>query len=71
MPLPRTTSFTVHVRLNRPFFVAGKTCHISMFLATSVNPQVADNLSVMAAQCGDPPVIWTIKVHTRCQAQLL
>ena len=42
-----------------------------MFLATSFNPQVAENFSVMAAQRGDPPVIWTIKVDARGEAQLL
>jgi len=54
-----------------PFFVAGRKYRIPMFLATSFNPQVAENFSVMAAQRGDPPVIWTIKVDARGEAQLL
>ena len=42
-----------------------------MFLATSFNLHVAQNFSVMAAQRGDPPVIWTVKVDPRGEAQLL
>jgi hypothetical protein len=54
-----------------PFFVAGKSYRIPMFLATSFSPRVAENFSVIAAQRGDPPVIWTIKVDPRGAAQLM
>ncbi len=53
-----------------PFFVAGKKYRIPMFLATSFNRQVAENFMVMAADLGDTPVIWTIKVDPRGAAQL-
>jgi hypothetical protein len=54
-----------------PFFVAGKKYRVPMFLATSFNLHVAQNFSVMAAQRGEPPVIWTVKVDPRGEAQLL
>ena len=54
-----------------PFFVAGKKYRIPMFLATSDELKVAENFMVMAADRGDPPVIWTIKVDPRGAAQLL
>jgi hypothetical protein len=42
-----------------------------MFLATSFQRHVAENFSVMAAQRGESPVIWTIKVDPRGNSQLL
>ena len=53
-----------------PFFVAGKKYRIPMFLATSLNRQVAENFMAMAADRGEPPVIWTIKVDPRGAAEL-
>ena len=54
-----------------PFFVAGKKYRIPMYLATSFQLEVAENFSVMAAQRGELPVIWIIKVDPRGAAQLL
>jgi hypothetical protein len=54
-----------------PFFVPGKKYRVPMFLATSFELYVAQNFSVMAAQHGYPPVIWTVKVDPRGESQLL
>ncbi len=42
-----------------------------MFLATSDKPHVAEYFMGMAADRGDVPVIWTIKVDSRGAAELL
>jgi hypothetical protein len=54
-----------------PFFVPGKKYRVPMYLATSFSFIVAQNFSVMAANNGHPPVIWTIKVDPRGESQLL
>ena len=54
-----------------PFFVAGKKYRIPMFLATSDKARVAENFMAMAADRGDPPVIWTIKVDARGASQVM
>jgi hypothetical protein len=54
-----------------PFFVADLKYRIPMFLATSFQPHVAENFSVMAEQRGESPVIWSIKVDARGFLQLL
>jgi hypothetical protein len=57
--------------INSLFVLRHVSHHIPMFLVTSFSPRVADNFSVIAAQRGDPPVIWTVKVVQRGTVQLM
>jgi hypothetical protein len=53
-----------------PFFAAGKKYRVPMILATSFDLRVAQHFSDMAAQRGEPLVIWTVKVDARGEKEM-